>query len=76
MVIVHGQGDLLEVVDALGAPGGLARRLHCRQQQGDQHGDDRDDDQQLDQRETASASGPLRIHGVTPAQEEIDDIDR
>ena len=50
-VVVQGQADLLEVVDALDAPGRLARRLHGGQEQGDQHRDDRDDDQQLDQGE-------------------------
>ena len=37
VVVVHRQGDLLEVVDALRPPGGLARRLHRREQQRDQH---------------------------------------
>src|SRR5204863_2455519 len=55
--------ELLEVVDALGAAGGLARRLHGRHQQRDQHGDDGDDDQQLDQRETTSAP---KVHGEAP----------
>ena len=45
VVVVHGDADLLEVVDALGPPRGLARRLDRRQQQRDQHGDDGDDDQ-------------------------------
>ena len=36
-VVVHRQADLLEVVDALGAAGGLAGRLHGREQQRDQH---------------------------------------
>ena len=34
VVVVHPQADLLEVVEALGAAGGLPRRLHGRQQQG------------------------------------------
>ncbi len=54
------QADLLEVVDALGAPGRLAGRLHRRQQERDQHGDDRDHHQQLDQRETTRASPCVR----------------
>jgi hypothetical protein len=45
------QAKLLEVVDALNAPG----RLHGRQQEGEQDRDDRDHHQQLDQRETTSA---------------------
>ena len=48
------QPELLEVVGALGAPGGLARRLHGRQQQGDQYRDDGDDDQQFDEGESSS----------------------
>ena len=54
MVVVHGQADLLEVVDALGTPGGLAGRLHGGQQQRDQDGDDGDHHQQFDQRERAT----------------------
>ena len=54
VVVVQRQADLLQVVDALGPPGRLARRLHGGQEQGDQHGDDGDDDQQLDQRESAA----------------------
>ena len=50
--VVQGDAELLQVVDALRAAGRLARRLHGRQQQGDQDGDDRDHHQQLDQRET------------------------
>ena len=34
-VVVEGQAELLQVVDTLGPPGRLARRLHGRQQQGD-----------------------------------------
>ncbi len=61
---MNGQAELLEVVGALGAAGGLPRRLDGRQQQCDQDGDDGDDDQQFDQREAATsrrAPGPL--HG-------------
>ncbi len=53
MVVVQGDPDLPEVIDALQAPRGFTSRLDRRQQQGDQHGEDRDDDKQLDQRETA-----------------------
>ena len=53
MVVVHGEAELLEVVDALDAPGGRAGGLHGGQQQGDQDGDDGDHDEQLDQREAA-----------------------
>src|SRR5262249_15406634 len=65
--VVHdGEADLLEVVDAMRAACGLARRLHGRQQQGDQDGDDRDDDEELDQGETATTG---TIHGrLTPVR--------
>ena len=49
VVIGNGQPELLEVVRALHAPGGLPCRLHRRQKQGDQDRDDRDHDQKLDQ---------------------------
>ena len=58
LVIGQPQAELLEVVGALGTPRGLARRLHGREQQGDQHGDDRDHHQKLDQGE-ASSSHPV-----------------
>ena len=45
------QADLLEVVLALQLSGGLARRLHRRQQQRDQNADDGDHHQEFDQRE-------------------------
>ena len=49
LVVVQGDAELLEVVRARGAPGGLAGRLHRRQGERDQDRDDRDRDQQLDQ---------------------------
>ena len=55
VVVVHGQADLLQVVDALRPAGGLPRRLDRREQEGDQDRDDGDDDEQLDQREPAMA---------------------
>jgi hypothetical protein len=48
---VHGEADLLEVVHALGAGGGLADLLHRRQEQPDEDGDDGDDDDQFDEPE-------------------------
>ena len=54
MVIVEGQGDLLEVVGTLRAPSRLAGGLDSGQQQGDQDRDDGDDHQKLNQRETAT----------------------
>src|SRR5689334_4800625 len=46
-VIVKRHTDLLEVVDALPATGGLASLLYRRQQERDQHPDDRNDHQEL-----------------------------
>src|SRR5262249_37544967 len=51
LVNVHCQCELLEVVLARDAVGGLAYLLHSRQQQRDQDSDDGDNDQQLNQRE-------------------------
>jgi len=48
---VGGQRDLLEVVGALDAGGGLAHLLDGGQQEADEDGDDGDHHQQLDQRE-------------------------
>jgi len=50
------QAELLDVVDALRPAGGLAGRLHRREEQGDQDGDDGDHHQKLDQRESASGT--------------------
>jgi hypothetical protein len=47
-VVVQGESDMLEVVDALGATRGLAGSLDRGQKQGDQDGNDRDHDQELD----------------------------
>jgi len=58
--VVEGVGrqpDLLEVVDRLGAGGGVAHLLHRRQQQADEDGDDRYHHQQLYQREGAAGFG-------------------
>ena len=58
VVVVDRQADLLEVVDALAAAGGLAGGLDGGQQQADQDGDDRDDHQELDQREAGMVTCP------------------
>jgi hypothetical protein len=55
MIVVGGQGDLLEVVAALGTLGCFSDFLHGGQQQAHQDADDCDDHQQLDQREAKSA---------------------
>src|SRR5262249_32679632 len=61
LVVERGQGDLLEVIGALGATGRLAGRLHRRQQQRDQHRDDGHHDEELDQRK----AGPDPTMDVT-----------
>ena len=59
---MHGQTDLLEIVDALGAAGGFASRLHGGQEQRDQDGDDGDHHQKLDQGKTLRAAGCTNFH--------------
>ena len=61
VIILGGQADLLEIVRALGTSGGLAGRLHGRQQQRDQHGDDGDHHQQLDQGECGPNGATKRL---------------
>jgi hypothetical protein len=62
MVVVQRESELLEVVLALRATGGLPRLLYSRQEQRNQNGYNRNHDQQLDQRESAPA--PHRsMHG-------------
>jgi hypothetical protein len=48
VVIVQGESDLLQVVDALRPPRRLTRGLDSREQEGDQDGNNGDDDQELD----------------------------
>ena len=74
VVVVDGQAELLEVVDALRPPGRLARRLDGGQQQGDQDRDDRDHHQQLDQREGSSRA--TSRHGAFRWEEETTARDR
>jgi hypothetical protein len=57
---MHCKTKLLQIVRALHAPGGLACRLHGREQQRDQDGDDRDDHQELDQGKS-SASDSIHL---------------
>src|SRR5205823_1066423 len=62
---VQGEANLLEVVLALNASGGLAHFLHGGHQQADQDGDDGNHDEQLDQRKGGtpahgSISGGIR----------------
>lgn len=71
MIVVQGQADLLEVVDALHPTGRLAHGLDGRQQQGDQHGDDRDDDQQLDQRKPETIAVCSFVHDFPPRSHRV-----
>ena len=48
-VVVQGEPELLQVVDALGTSPCLAGRLHGGEKQCDENGDDGNHDQQLDQ---------------------------
>ena len=52
MIIVQGHTQLLQIVVALRAAGGLASGLDGRQQQGHQDPDDGDHHQQFDERES------------------------
>jgi len=63
VMVVESQSDLLEVVDALHPPRGLAGGLHGRQEQGDQDANDRDHHEQLDQRETMRGEGRVARDG-------------
>src|SRR5262249_35136255 len=65
VVVVTGGGQLMEVVAARCAAGGLAHLLDSRDKQGDQDGDDRDNDEQLDEREAAPEQ-TRRAHGTPP----------
>ena len=51
VIIVQRRRKLLGLVMTLRAPGGLASRLHRRQQKRDQNADDGNDHEQLDQRQ-------------------------
>src|SRR5262249_6284951 len=63
VVVVGGQGDLLEVVGTLDPGRGGADLLDGGQQQSHQGGDDGDDDQQFDQGEGAASghTAPRRL---------------
>ncbi len=65
--IVDGQADLLQVVLASAAGGGVADLLDRGEEQADQDRDDRDHDQQLDQRKRgpASVEGGRQTHSAS-----------
>src|SRR5579875_3674851 len=54
MVVLNGQDQLLEIVAAFDATGGLAHFLNRGQQQTDENGNNGNHYQQLDERETPS----------------------
>ena len=58
VIVLQRQANLLEMVAALHAAGGLAGGLHGGQQQRDQHADDGDHHQQLDKSETTFSHTP------------------
>src|SRR5690606_24823647 len=59
VVVVHCQADLLQVVAALGAAGGLSCLLDGRQQQRNQDRDDRDHHEQFNQRRSEEHTSEL-----------------
>jgi hypothetical protein len=61
----QGQADLVQVVLAAHAAGGVADLLHRGDEQADEDGDDGDHHQQLDQREAALAAWD-RAHWTPP----------
>ena len=65
LVVLQGDAELGQVVQALRPPGGLPRGLNGRQQQRDQNADDRDHHQQLHQRKPACDDGRLAAGFVT-----------
>ena len=57
VVILHGQGELPQIVQTLGAGGGFTHALYGGQEQAEQHANDCDYHQQLQQRESHMAAG-------------------
>jgi hypothetical protein len=47
-VVLNGERHLLQIIDALGAPRGFARRLNGGEQECHEDSDDRDHNEQLD----------------------------
>src|SRR5262249_32890401 len=76
VVVVDGQADLLEVVGALQACGGLADLLHRGEQQADEDRDDGDDHQQLGQGEArAGPRGDGESHGTPSCDSGTDEVE-
>ena len=57
LVVVNGQAELGEVVDACGAAGGFACSLDGGEEQSNQDANDGDHDEELDERECLVPSG-------------------
>jgi hypothetical protein len=64
VVHVQAKTDLLQVIRALRPPGGFARRLNGREQQGDQDADNGDDNQKLNEREACRPLASLAARTV------------
>ena len=54
MIVMKGERELFEGIDALDAAGGFTGGLYGRQQKSDQDRDDRDHDQKLDEGKTVA----------------------
>jgi hypothetical protein len=67
-VVVQGQGELLQMIDALAPPGGFSGGLHRGQQQRDQNPDNRDHDQQFHQGKTSFPAERLHEFSVTKSK--------
>jgi hypothetical protein len=65
VVVVECQADLLEVISALGAPGGFTGLLNGRQEERDQERQDCDDDEKLNERHARTTS-TVNLHGSSP----------
>ena len=55
VIMMQGQADLTHVVFAVGRPGRLTGRLHCRQEKADERANDRNHNQEFHQRETPAS---------------------
>ena len=74
---MESEADLLEIVDALGAPGRLSGRLYSGHDQPHENADDGDDDQQLDEGKRASWRVHSPTHWFLPRiDEKVDRIDK
>src|SRR5262245_51510977 len=65
-MILKTEADLLELIPALRAAGGLTRRLHRRQQERDQDANDGNDKEQLNKGECVAAERGVHGSSVCP----------